>query len=252
MDTPHQLLEVKNRLEAFKDVELTEDEVNQALMRARQTKHAKLANLEYLRKLRNPVYKLETPESLQEKFLAAGNIIDNHNKDAFKLLALYFTGDDRSTLDPNKGIMLSGGIGCGKTTLMRFFEFNQKHSFFTFSCLSVSSDFARGGYEATEKYNKLITAYQYNEKSFGQTEYGICFDDLGTEVDKKFYGNQSNCLNEIILNRYNQKETLKARTHITTNLTADEIENRYGSRLRSRCRELFNVIDFEGDNDRRK
>lgn len=252
METLQQLLEVKKRLEAYKDVELTEDEANQALMEARQKKHAKIAHLEYLNKLRNPVYELETPQSLQAKYLAAGNVIDEHNKEAFKLLALYFTNDPESTLNPEKGIMLSGGIGCGKTTLMRFFEFNQKASFFTYSCLSVSSEFARGGYEATEKYNGLITAYQYPHKSFGQTEYGICFDDLGTEVDKKYYGNQSNCLNEIILNRYNQKESLKARTHITTNLTADDIEQRYGSRLRSRCREMFNVIDFEGDKDRRK
>lgn len=252
METPQQLLDLKNRLEVYKNVELTDDEVSLALMEARQKKHAKLANLEYLRKLRNPVYEPETLESLQAKYLAGGNIIDKHNKDVFKTLALYFTNDPGSILNQDKGIMLSGGIGCGKTTLMRFFEFNQKASYFTFSCLSVSSEFAKGGYDAAEKYNGLITAFQYPHKSFGQTEFGICFDDLGTEVDKKYYGNQSNCLNEIILNRYNQKDALKAKTHITTNLTADEIELRYGSRLRSRCREMFNVIDFDGDNDRRK
>jgi DNA replication protein DnaC len=33
--------------------------------------------------------------------------------------------------------------------------------------------------------------------------------------------------------------------HITTNLSASEIENAYGSRVRSRMREMFNLIAIE-------
>ena len=36
-------------------------------------------------------------------------------------------------------------------------------------------------------------------------------------------------------------------THITTNIGATEIENIYGSRVRSRMREMFNLISFEKD-----
>lgn len=253
METPQQLLALKKSLEAYKDVVLTPEEEQEALMIARQKKHAKIKNREYLQRLSKPVIEPKTAQDYQAEFLALGNILDDSNKDAFKKLVLYFINDPGSTLDPNKGIMLSGGIGCGKTTLMRFFEFNQKASYFTFSCLSVSSEFAAKGYEGVEKYNGAITSYSYGLKSFGQTEFGICFDDLGTEVDKKHYGNQSNCLNEILLNRYNRIESLRGKTHITTNLTADQIEERYGSRVRSRLREMFNVIDFPiTSKDRRK
>jgi hypothetical protein len=34
-------------------------------------------------------------------------------------------------------------------------------------------------------------------------------------------------------------------THRTTNLNADEIEERYGNRVRSRMRELFNLIALD-------
>jgi DNA replication protein DnaC len=34
------------------------------------------------------------------------------------------------------------------------------------------------------------------------------------------------------------------KTHITTNLNAAEIEERYGERVRSRMREQFNLISF--------
>ena len=35
------------------------------------------------------------------------------------------------------------------------------------------------------------------------------------------------------------------KTHITTNLNAKELEDRYGSRLRSRLRESYNLIGFD-------
>ena len=42
-------------------------------------------------------------------------------------------------------------------------------------------------------------------------------------------------------------------THITTNLNAEEIEDRYGNRVRSRLREMVNVIGFDKNTkDKRK
>jgi hypothetical protein len=42
-------------------------------------------------------------------------------------------------------------------------------------------------------------------------------------------------------------------THITTNLNAEEIEERYGNRVRSRLREMVNVIGFDiNTKDKRK
>ena len=58
---------------------------------------------------------------------------------------------------------------------------------------------------------------------------------------------------EILLSRYEIFTAKKTQTHITTNLSATEIENYYGNRVRSRLREMINLIAFEkGIDDKRK
>ena len=58
---------------------------------------------------------------------------------------------------------------------------------------------------------------------------------------------------EILLSRYDLFVNRKLITHLTTNLSASEIETSYGNRLRSRLREQFNLIAFGSDaKDKRK
>jgi DNA replication protein DnaC len=52
---------------------------------------------------------------------------------------------------------------------------------------------------------------------------------------------------EIILSRYDLFVAKKVQTHITTNLSASEIENAYGNRVRSRMRAMLNLIAFDKD-----
>jgi hypothetical protein len=74
-----------------------------------------------------------------------------------------------------------------------------------------------------------------------------CFDDLGTENNLKLYGNECNVMAEILLSRYDLFVSRKLITHLTTNLSASEIEAAYGNRLRSRLREQFNLIAFNNN-----
>lgn len=71
-----------------------------------------------------------------------------------------------------------------------------------------------------------------------------CFDDLGAEQSLKYYGNECNVMGEILLSRYEYFVSHDMTTHITTNLSASEIEELYGNRVRSRMREMFNLILF--------
>jgi len=60
-------------------------------------------------------------------------------------------------------------------------------------------------------------------------------------------------MGEILLSRYDLFKTKNVKTHITTNLNAEELEARYGSRVRSRMREMFNLISFDSSTtDKRK
>jgi DNA replication protein DnaC len=50
---------------------------------------------------------------------------------------------------------------------------------------------------------------------------------------------------EILISRYEQFIDNNSVTHITTNLSASELENSYGNRVRSRLKQMFNLIAFD-------
>lgn len=251
-------------LELFSEIVLTEEETKLALLEGRRKKAAALKFKEYRSKvLQEPVVSLYTAEQLLEmvkKIRVSPDgkepveyfTIDAFNEEIVWQLCLYFSDDIRCTLDRKKGIYLYGGVGCGKTTLMHFFRHNSVNSYAVFSVRDISYDYAKNGADSIGKYKGLISSTD-PRVTYGQKQIGVCFDDLGTEVDKKHYGNESNVMAEILLNRYDRIRELQAKTHITSNLNTTQIEERYGMRVRSRLRELVNVVYFEDSApDRRK
>jgi hypothetical protein len=58
---------------------------------------------------------------------------------------------------------------------------------------------------------------------------------------------------EILLSCYDYYHSFGMLTHLTTNLNSVEIEKQYGVRVRSRLREMFNLVAFPADaRDKRK
>ncbi len=167
----------------------------------------------------------------------------------FKLLAYFLkdnAGAEKFNLSFRKGILLSGPVGCGKTSLMNLLRFMLKpeERYNMKPCRNVSFEFIQEGYSVI---------HRYSQQSF---KYGIpiawCFDDLGTENNLKYFGNECNVMAEILLSRYDLFVSGHMLTHLTTNLNSSEIEEIYGSRLRSRLREQFNLIAFsESAKDKR-
>ncbi|NCT10902.1 MAG: ATPase [Flavobacteriia bacterium] len=162
----------------------------------------------------------------------------------FKLL-IYMIKDhkvaDKLQINLDKGILLSGPIGCGKTSIMHLLKPFSNHckEYKIKTCREISFEFAKQGYEALSPYT---------QKSSRQTSLsGYCFDDLGAEQQIKHFGNDCNVMAEILITRYEHFIENKSITHITTNLSASEIENVYGNRLRSRMRNMFNVVSFESN-----
>ncbi|MGE4587257.1 MAG: hypothetical protein AB7D05_07945 [Mangrovibacterium sp.] len=74
-----------------------------------------------------------------------------------------------------------------------------------------------------------------------------CFDDLGVKQPLKYFGNDCQVMAEIILSRYELFVSKGMLTHVTTNLSASELEARYGTRVRSRLREMYNMVAFDKD-----
>jgi len=146
----------------------------------------------------------------------------------------------KAGIDPNKGLLLSGPVGCGKTCLMRLLKFLVPYQkpYSVIPSRNIVFGFNHIGFKVIEDYG--------NEQYF-------CFDDLGVEPTGRHYGKDCNVMGEILLSRYELFVNRQIKTHCTTNLNAKELEERYGKRVRSRMRQMFNLVAFDQKSkDKRK
>ena len=124
------------------------------------------------------------------------------------------------------GVILTGPAGVGKTMLM--------------TCLHSR---IRNVEEITGYGLRQIGIwYEWTDG----TDFTI--DDLGAESTSAEYGAKDDLMKLVIAHR---AERQKGRTCITTNLTADEIAERYGDRTLSRILGMCRPHTFEGPNARR-
>ena len=176
-------------------------------------------------------------------------ILTNENKKMFDLISRYFAKDksfnetDLTMNKPslNKGLLFIGSYGIGKTAMMDTFQEigrrlmpNNFMWFKSVSTLDVVEEF-----EASDNQNKESFFKKYNDVRT------IYFDDFGTESDASNYG-KKNLMKEILEKRYLNKK----KTYLTTNLSMMEIKEKYGNRVFSRLPEMFNIIEFKGDDFR--
>ncbi len=179
-------------------------------------------------------------------------IIEEDHEVIFKLL-VYFMKDEENAsrlgISFRKGILLTGPIGCGKTSLMNLFRFitaaHNHHAMI--SCRKISFEFIQEGYGIIQKYSD--NSYRHNNQEWQPKTY--CFDDLGAEDALKYFGNECNVMAEILLSRYDLFISQGMLTHITTNLNSTELGALYGNRVRSRMREMVNLISYDNGKDKR-
>lgn len=81
------------------------------------------------------------------------------------------------------------------------------------STRKIAAEFYADGFQVIHKY--------------GQTNKVYCFDDLGIENNIKQFGNETNSMAEILLNRYDLHVNFGIVTHATTNLNVTEVEKMY-------------------------
>ncbi len=150
---------------------------------------------------------------------------------------------EKHKLNLKKGILLTGPVGCGKTTLISLVKwfFPENKQYMIKSTREISFEFEKEGFKIINSYGK-----SKGNPDFKETLTGIyCFDDLGIEQPQKYFGNECNVMAEILLSRYDLFASKGILTHVTTNLSASELESIYGNRIRSRMREMFNLIAFD-------
>jgi hypothetical protein len=232
----------------FQEVVLTDDEIEAALQRAREEKYYLQKRISYLEALNTPIERKKYTSEQIKDFLSQVITIDNENESVVWKLCLYFSGDERFEkmgYKLDKGLCLFGGVGVGKTTLMEKFCQNQRQSYIMKMCRALEDEFAKDGDEVLREYG-IYKQTTINGDPYGHQVLGYCFDDLGTEPVSKYYGKTVDVMAEILLNRYDNRLPF-TQTHITTNLSTDEILQRYGTRVADRMQQMFNMITFGND-----
>ena len=164
----------------------------------------------------------------------------------YKLL-VYAIGDDENCrglgLKTGRGLLAIGPVGCGKTSFLTLTSYfcPPENQYLVKPARELAFEFEKEGFAVINRYSKG----SFRPGKNGSVPLVYCFDDLGIEQPVKYFGNQYNVMAEILLSRYDLFISKKMLTHATTNLSASELEEIYGNRLRSRMREMFNLVAFD-------
>ena len=154
-------------------------------------------------------------------------------------------------LDYEKGLFLYGPLGRGKSmTLQAMRQY--------MNSVANRYDFMREDYRlkawwktASELANIYAADGQPALIQYADPYVNLVIDEFGREPNPaSYYGTKMNVLQFVLQLRYDHRRT--SVTHITTNMTLDDLEPRYGDYVADRCKEMFNFIEFEGDSLRTK
>lgn len=178
------------------------------------------------------------------KAVCPGFTIRDELKPAYNDIVHWAVMDYDGDLDPDKGLMLWGDIGTGKSTMLRIVrEFcalvrppdNGSRYFFRIDnvidvCAAYADESVNGGYRGIRPY--IDSPRQ-------------AFDELGSEtVPTGRYGNFENVMQYIFQSRYDNR--WHQFTHATTNLSVDQIREVYDERIYDRFKEMFNFVALRG------
>lgn len=151
--------------------------------------------------------------------------------DYIKALCFFFASDTRFETDFNysfqKGLWVRGLPGRGKTYPLISLQTNASFPFRIHSMITIAQTIHETGEYHITDFLKVI-------------------DDVGSEQSLiNHFGTKINWFKDFIEVYYAAKEPFN-QLIITTNLDFDEVEKMYGFRVRSRIKEMFNIIDVQG------
>jgi len=167
-------------------------------------------------------------------------VIDDNNEPIIKQLYYFATRNPSFAGDLNKGILLKGKYGCGKTILLETYSMLHNHIIRKFS-LNYSLLLFIKSLELQEQIRKQSVNLFVRKP--------LIIDEFGRESKTvQDFGNITRPISELLSLR-SDAGTL---THGTTNfilntLSSDEF---YGGMIGDRLRTMFNVITLQGESRR--
>lgn len=161
-------------------------------------------------------------------------IVNNDTKYLITVICYFISKDERFETELGfsfkKGLLLRGAAGLGKTYLIKCIKDNELNPVSIYSMIDISE-----------------TVKSEGEYSINVSKNRICYlDDVGTEEPTvNHYGTKINFFKNFIEMYYLNNKPFN-QLIISTNNSFNEIEDKYGFRVRSRVKDMFNIIDVKG------
>lgn len=161
-------------------------------------------------------------------------IINEDNKSFITALCFFISNDPRFESELGfsfkKGLLIRGISGLGKTHLVECLADNELNPILILSMLEISESVKNDGEFIFQMGGRKI----------------IYLDDVGTEEPVvNHYGTKINFFKNFIENYYLRNKSFN-RLMISTNNSFSELEEKYGFRVRSRIKDMFNIVDVKG------
>lgn len=165
-------------------------------------------------------------------------IFNEENKELITALCFFISRDERFEsqlgLSLKKGLLIRGISGIGKTYLVKCIENNELNPILILSMLDIANSIKENGEYLIKRGNNKI----------------IYLDDVGTEeATVNHYGTKINFFKNFIESTYLRTQQF-SNLIISTNNSFSEMEASYGFRVRSRIKDMFNIIDVKGNDMR--
>lgn len=163
-------------------------------------------------------------------------IVNDENKKLITAICFFISRDERFESELGysfeKGLLIRGISGIGKTHLVRCVEKNGLNPLLTLSMIEISDE---------------LMAYGEYEMKMGSANI-LYLDDIGTEETPiVHFGTKIHYFKNFIESIYlRQKEKGFKNLVLSTNLNFHQCSEKYGFRVASRMRDMFNVIDVSG------
>jgi len=167
--------------------------------------------------------------------------LTNKVKEVYKRLIQFFHADPEFEGDLDKGFILMGPTGTGKTMAM---EIMRKYRTIDDTKFIINNRLYRMNFDIID-VNRMVN--QFMDNSFDGIQvycnrFLICMDDIGTEIEQvKHYGNTLDVVSHVLAERYAKK----LMTFATTNYPISVLEDKYDDRVISRMYALFNFIEMK-------
>lgn len=179
---------------------------------------------------------------LDKRAKTVGRLKFSPSDEQVKLLSLLYNYFNKSSdkLNVNKGLLLIGKTGVGKTSILSTFlstpfrpflpdEWYDRKPIQT-SCIKVVDYY--------DMCNQAKSYIDWKAKYTGD----VYFQDLGSEPKQKYASSDSEpVMSKLIEYRDNRKN---GRNFFCTNLSMDELSEKYGDRVTSRLNGMCNVINL--------